>query len=107
MTRKYEEIARDYEARLKRGEELEDLVPVKALLKASPRAVFSLRLAPAELSAISTAAKRQGLNLSDFIRMAALAAAQGDLDLDVGQKATTLEEVREHVRALAESVKRL
>jgi uncharacterized protein (DUF1778 family) len=63
-----------------------DLVPVEARIrvnKDTARAVFSLRLAPAELINISAAAKKKGMTISDFMRAAALAAASGELDADL------------------------
>jgi hypothetical protein len=72
----YEEMAREADAMKDTDAELEGLVPVQARVAKEPRAVFSLRLAPSELTKISEAAREKGLNVSDFIRMAALAAAE-------------------------------
>src|SRR3989304_895204 len=103
----YEEVANQSETLRKRGDDLQNLTRVPARVAKRPRAVFSLRLASGELSLISAAAKRRGMNLSDFVREAALSAAAGTLDLQIGQRARALQDVREHVRALAETMRQL
>jgi len=95
----YVDVAREYDEIKARGEELENLVPVRARVSKTARAVFSLRLAPAELNKITAAAQRRGLSISDFIRTASLAAAHGGLDLALAEQAEALQALRDQVEA--------
>jgi uncharacterized protein (DUF1778 family) len=103
----YEEIAREYDAMKEAGTELDNLVPVKARVAKEPRAVFSVRMTPAELNIIESAAKKRGISISELIRTAALAAASEELDLTAGERESALAEVRAQVKALAETVSRI
>ncbi len=49
--------------------------PVKVKLSKDPMCVYSLRLTPRQLTHISRAARGRGFRVSDFIRRAALDAA--------------------------------
>ena len=102
----YDDIAREYDAMKEAGTELENLQPVEARIASNVRAVFSLRLSTEEFSQISQAAQKRGMNVSDFLRQAGLAAAQEALDLHVGEQAIVLQKVREQIRALSETIER-
>lgn len=102
----YDEIAREYDAMKEAGTDLDNLVPVEARVASNARAVFSLRLSPEELNQISRAAKKRGLNVSDFLRQAGLAAAQGALDMEPGEQAIVLQKIREQVRLLSETLEK-
>ena len=97
MTREpYEEIAKEFDGRMKQGREFNGLVPVKARVAKDVRAVFSVRLAPSELTEIAEIAKALGMKVGDFIRQAALeharyekAVKQGRLGKTEGQDTIT------------------
>ncbi len=74
MTEK--ELAQFYEER-KDDESLWEKKPAKIRVRrGGPSTVFSLRLAPEELEELSKVAEANGVNLSDFIRSAALKEAR-------------------------------
>jgi hypothetical protein len=102
-----EEIAAEYDKRMAEGREFEGLVPVRARVSKNPRAVYSVRLAFGELSQISKAAEQRGITTSEFMRQAAMAAVQGDLDLKAGEHRAALLAVRERARELYEAVEKL
>lgn len=66
-----EEMVAEIERQIAAGTDLDGLIPVKSSVPRSPRAVFSIRLAPEELKAISEAARAQGVSIGDFLREAA------------------------------------
>jgi hypothetical protein len=72
----YNDMAKQAETLKEQGRELEGLVPVKGRVAKDVRAVFSLRLAPAELEEITNAASLQGIKVGDFIRQSALKGAR-------------------------------
>ena len=100
----YEEMAHEVDDRMARGEEFEDLVPVKAKLAKNPRAVFSVRLSPAELIEITKAARKRGTAVSNFMRLASLAAAREEIDVDVAAEEIGLDELRTRLNAASESI---
>lgn len=103
----YDAIAREYDVMKKRGTELDNLVPVKARIGKNPRMVFSIRLTPQELTQLSQAAAQRKVTISDFIRLAALGAANGELGLDAGERAAALNRVQTQIEELAETAKKL
>lgn len=100
----HEEHAREIDERMARGEEFVGLVPATVKASASPRAVFSVRLATAELKLISRAAKQRGTPVSDFVRTAALAAAIGDLNLDAAEDSIALGDLKMRLDSLSEAI---
>jgi uncharacterized protein (DUF1778 family) len=103
----YDEIEREYAEIRRQHKEFEGLVPVKAKVSKNLGIVYSVRFTPEDLDAIEEAAKAQGMKLSEFIRKAALGAAAGGDQVEAGEKAQALEEVREKVRELEKAVRRL
>ena len=90
------------------GREFDGLRRVQAQVAKVPRAVFSLRLAPAELEEIANAATELGLPVSDFVRSAALSAARGkDLQIEsddmLADFYAALRQLEEVSRALLDS----
>lgn len=65
---------------------------------------FSLRISGAELTRISAAARTRGMNVSEFIRKASLAAADDEAE---ESRAITIGEAKQKARDLAETLKRL
>ena len=102
-----EEVIAEYDKLMAEGKELEGLVPVKARVAKPVRAVYSVRMSSPELTAISEAAKQRGVTVSEFMRLAAIAAASDQVDLAVGEQATALLAVREKARELYEAVEKL
>jgi uncharacterized protein (DUF1778 family) len=103
----YDEIVKEIEKLKGSEQEMEGLVPVKALVSPNPGVVYSLRLSRDEMNRISEGAKRSGLKVSAFLRMAALAAADGAISQQDIEQAAALERVREKTRELAEAVGQL
>ena len=103
----YDDLVREAESVKDTEAELEGLVPVKARVAANPGVVYSLRLSRDEMDRISDAAARQGVSVAAFLRMAALAAVEGQVGSESAERAVTLQEVRERARELAEAVSRL
>lgn len=107
MNKSYEEIVREAEAVKDTEQEVEGLVPVKARVSKSVRAVYSVRMSSPELTEVSRAARQRGLTVSDFMRQASLAAAHGELGLEAGRQEAALMAVREKARELYEAVEDL
>jgi uncharacterized protein (DUF1778 family) len=103
----YDEMAREAERLRKDQTELEGLTPVEARVARKPRAVFSLRLAPSELSRIAKAAKARGTSISDFVRLSALAAADGRLDVSSAERFSAIDKIRSHSADLQAAVEKL
>ncbi|HLG11040.1 MAG TPA: hypothetical protein VI876_04705 [Dehalococcoidia bacterium] len=103
----YQEMAREAEEVKDSERELEGLVPVKARVAKTPRAVYSVRLSFPELTEITQAAKQRDMTVSDFMRQASLSASQGYLGLDAGRQEAALLAVRERARELYEAVEKL
>lgn len=80
------------------GDDLGTPVPGRAAK--TVRHTFSLKVGAEELDEIADAADAAGLSVGAFIRQAALEKARG-------QEGAVLKRVREQVRDLAETVKRL
>ena len=98
-----EDIIRDLERQIEEGTELDDAVPVRVKSK-NPRAVFSIRLAPDELSRISQAAASRGSSLGDFIRDAALEEAKREVQSRSGD--ASLVELKQALEAATRSIGR-
>jgi uncharacterized protein (DUF1778 family) len=94
------ELAREIDELKDSGRELDGYIPVKARVSETPRAVFSLRLAPGELAEISKAAQERRSSVGDFVRSAALAAARGDIQTEVS---ATIHELRSALSRLEEA----
>ncbi len=107
MAKTYAEMAEEAEEVKDTERELEGLVPVKARVAKNPRAVYSVRLSFEELSRIEKAAKQRGLSISEFMRQASLAAANGEQDLAAGEQAAAVLAVREKARDLYNAVEKL
>jgi|SRR5688572_13142587 hypothetical protein len=103
----YEDIAADFDKRMAEGREFEGLVPVKARVANPVRHVYSVRMSGKELTEIGRAADSRGMTISEFMRQAAMAAVQGDLDLKAGEHRAALLAVRERARELYEAVEKL
>jgi uncharacterized protein (DUF1778 family) len=86
------------------GRELEGWEPIAARIAKAPRAVYGLRLSAEEYKEISAAAEARGMTMSDFLRSAARAAIDGDVDVE---KAAALTIVKQKARELGEAVERL
>ena len=76
----YDAMARKWDEKFERGEEMEGMVRVNARVGKEPRAVFSLRLSGAELTELVEAANKRNIKVGDFIRTVALNEARGDTD---------------------------
>jgi len=83
---------------------MEKATPVKGRVSKNLRFVYSLRLTPAELDTFSRAAKARGMTVSEFLRAAAQAATQEDVDLTKSQAVT---ELMTKARELNEAIERL
>src|SRR5687768_18561375 len=103
----YEDMVREAEEFKDTERELEGLVPVKARVANPVRHVYSVRMSGKELTEIGRAADSRGMTISEFMRQAAMAAVQGDLDLKVGEHRAALLAVRERARELYEAVEKL
>lgn len=68
----YAEIAKRYDEARARGEELQNLVPVKHRTPRHADSIYSLRFTSDEMLLLASAAKESGMKLSQFIRSAAL-----------------------------------
>ena len=99
-----EEIDEEMRKAIEEGRELEGWEPVEVRVAKSPRAVYGLRLSPQEYEEIAAAAQARGMTMSDFLRSAARAAIEGQLDVE---KAAALATIREKTRELTEAVSRL
>jgi uncharacterized protein (DUF1778 family) len=106
MRRKPTDEAIDEQLRkdIEEGRELEGWEPVEVLVSRAPRAVYGLRLSPQEYKDISEAARAKGMTMSDFLRSAARAAIDGELD---AEKAAALTAVKQKTRELSEALERL
>ena len=102
----YEEMTREADALRDAGKELDDLMPVRAHVGREVRAVFSLRLSPTELTQVTAAANERGQSVSDFVRLAALAVARHEVDIDSASQAAALDEVRARALDLVQAVDR-
>jgi hypothetical protein len=102
-----EDVARHYEELKAQGVELEGLVRVQAQIRPNADVVYSVRFTRSEMDRIGESAKASKMKVSAFIRQAALAVVDGELDLREASKAKALKEVREHAQALAEAASRL
>jgi len=71
-----DEIARQYDEAKAQGNELETLVPVRGRAPRKAESIYSLRFTSDEMRVVAAAARAAGLKLSQFIRNAALDAAQ-------------------------------
>jgi mobilization protein NikA len=76
MTSDWKAAAEEMDALKDSGREMEGLVRVNAKVSKHPRDVVSVRMAPEELSEISSAAGAIEQNVSEFIREAALKQAR-------------------------------
>jgi hypothetical protein len=76
MTVSDEEMIKEIEKQIEEGTDLDGLIPVRSTAPKSPRAVFSIRLAPEELKTISQAARGRGMSIGDFLRSAARRAVE-------------------------------
>ena len=99
-----EEIDAEMHKAIEEGRELEGWEPVEVRVAKAPRAVYGLRLSPQEYEEIAAAAQARGMTMSDFLRSAARAAIEGQLDVE---KAAALATIREKTRELTEAVSRL
>lgn len=103
----YEEMAREADELMGTDRELEGLVPVKARVANPVRHVYSVRMSGKELTEIGKAADARGITISEFMRQSAMAAVQGDLDLNAGEQRAALLAVRERAKELYEAVEKL
>jgi hypothetical protein len=105
--RTHEEIAAEYDQLMAEGREFEGLVPVKARVSKDPRSVYSVRLRFEELSEIMKAADARGLTTSEFMRLASLSAASGEIDLRAGEQRERLLMIRDTAEQLYHAVQEL
>lgn len=99
-----EEVDERMRKAIEEGRELEGWSAADIKVAKSPRAVYGLRLSLQEYEDIAAAAASKGMTMSDFLRSAARAAIEGDLDVE---KAAALATIREKTRELTEAVSRL
>ena len=103
----YEDMVREVESVKDTEAELEGLVPVRARVSPNLGVVYSLRLSRDEMNRISEAASKRGKKISEFLRMAALAAAEEDSNLGQEERASVLQSAREKAQDLAETLNQL
>jgi uncharacterized protein (DUF1778 family) len=103
----YKEMADEIDELKDSGRELEGLRPIRARVAKNPRAVLSFRVTPGELQSITLAAKARGMNVSDFVRAATLAATQDENAVTQGERAALVAEVKSKLSELAETASRL
>jgi hypothetical protein len=77
MGMNYDAIAKRYDDMKERGEELNNLVPVKASTPRNADSIYSIRFTSKEMQELAEAARREGMKVSQFIRRAVFAAARG------------------------------
>jgi hypothetical protein len=104
--RSYDDLAKEADATHEAGAELEGLTPVRARVAKEVRAIFSLRLSPSELAEVATAAQERGQKVGDFVRLAALAAARGEVSVDSMEQTAVLAELCDKVMDLVDTVER-
>lgn len=83
---------------------MEKATPIKGTVAKDLKMVFSVRLSRREVEDFSAAARERGMNLSEFLRAAAQAATQGNVDL---AKTQAMSELREKARELNEAIEKL
>jgi uncharacterized protein (DUF1778 family) len=103
----YKEMAAEIDELKDSGRELEGLRPVRARVAKTPRAVLSFRVTADELSAITSAAKVRGMNVSDFVRVATLAATTDEASISEGERAALVAEVKSKLSELNDTAARL
>jgi uncharacterized protein (DUF1778 family) len=104
----YDEMAREADEVKDTERELEGLTPVRNRSTAKEaRAVFAVRLSQSEMEIIQAGAGDAGRSIGDFIRAAALAAAQSKVNQGAEKRAATVAEVRDKIRELEAAAKRL
>ena len=78
-----DEMVREAESVKDTGKELVGLTRVRARVAKDPKMVRTVRMSDTEYKIVSDAAKARGMDVGDFLRTAALAAARGEQSLDV------------------------
>ena len=76
------EIAQRFEEARERGEEFDNLVPVKARFPRNAESIYSIRLTSQEMQILAGAARAKGMKLSQFIRDASLQMAASGVTRD-------------------------
>jgi len=80
---------------------------IRARRGQGPSTMFSLRMTGEELTKIALAAEARGQSVSDFIRSAAMAAIEGEVEPKSRDHEAAKEAVRKKATELAEAVGRL
>jgi hypothetical protein len=101
-----DEIIAEIEKEIAEGTDLDGLIPVASSRPKTSRAVFSIRLAPEELKAISQAARSRGVPIGDFIRDAADQAVRQERDLNEDQEDYGLAAFQADVARLSRKLER-
>jgi uncharacterized protein (DUF1778 family) len=103
-TKKRDELVREWDEKIERGEETVGLTPVRATVIHKADVIYSMRWTPDEIAIVRQAAERSGVKVSGFVRAAVLEAAERGADQT---DPVVTRQVREQVKALAETVRRL
>ena len=104
---KREQMVADAERVKDTEEELTGLIPVKARVAKERKTVRSVRMSPSEYKVIWEAAQAKGLETGEFIRTAALAAARGELNIDITQLGKTWVVAMASIQAFQEEMTQL
>ncbi|MPZ49819.1 MAG: hypothetical protein GEU75_11095 [Dehalococcoidia bacterium] len=103
MTKTTQELAREWDDKIKAGREGEGLTPVKGVIKANADSIYSMRFTREEIALLRSSAAARGIKLSEFIREAVMDAARHEGSVEP----TIVRRVQEQVKELAETVRRL
>jgi hypothetical protein len=88
----YEELVREWDKKIESGREAEGLTPVKARVTPNGGTHVSFRLSTEDFVAFSKAAQDRGLSLSAFLRQAAYAVIEGEVDVEDGARRKAIED---------------
>jgi uncharacterized protein (DUF1778 family) len=99
-----EEIIEDIERSIAEGTELKGWKRIDVKVSKNLTATYGIRMSPEELRMFTDAAKARGMRLSDFMRAAARAAVQGELNAEA---AAAVKTVKEKAQELVEAANRL
>ena len=104
MNESDEEMIEELEKILEEGTFEKHYKPVKVHSNGQRSVVYAIRFSPDEAEEFAKAATQRGITLADFLRNAARAAVDGQLDVD---RSAALGEARKHARELNEALSRL
>jgi hypothetical protein len=103
------ELARYYEDHMHDDDFWDNFKPssIKLPEGKAPSTVFTMRIDPVELERIARTAHAAGMNASEFVRRACLAAIEDQDRLRLADKAKAAKEVQKKIQELAEAASRL